>query len=271
MGTQNLEDSHLQTVALQVVSMVAAHPDMVREPSALLGIACRLPVRVLIASEHVLFREGLRLSLVQQEDMQVIGEAADGPQTLHMAEALQPDILLMDVQKPQAGEAEILSHLRARSPRTHILILASILDNAFIIEALQQGAMGYLLKTATQRDLVKAIHAIYAGELWVQRKVLTAVIEHMRQMIRALPGLPLELQETLTDRECEVVTWVMRGKTNKEIATQLAISEKTVKAHLRNIFPKLKVSRRAQLCGAPYLAPQRALGALRVSPCGPQS
>ena len=266
MGAQNLEDSYLQTVALQSASMVEAHPRMVKEPGALLGIACRFPVRVLIASEYALFREGLHLSLARQEDIQVIGEAADSSQTLRIAEALQPDILLLDVQKPQAGELEILSHLRARSPKTHVLILTSVLEDAFIARALQQGAMGYLLKTATQRDLVKAIHAIYAGELWVQRKVLTEILEYMRQMIRELSGLSLELQETLTDREREVVTWVMRGKTNKEIATQLAISEKTVKAHLRNIFPKLKVSRRAQLYSAPHPVPQLTLGALRVSP-----
>jgi DNA-binding NarL/FixJ family response regulator len=247
MGAQNFEDSYFQTVALQSASMVETHPSMAKESSALLGSACRLPVRVLIASEHGLFREGLCLSLAQQEDMLVIGEAADGPQTLRLAEALQPDILLLDVQQPQASELEILSPLRARSPGTHVLILAGVFEDAFIAKALQQGAMGYLLKTATQRDLVKAVHAIYAGELWVQRKVLTVVLEHMRQIIRELQGLPLEQQETLTDREREVVTWVMQGRTNKEIATQLAISEKTVKTHLRNIFPKLKVSRRAQL------------------------
>jgi DNA-binding NarL/FixJ family response regulator len=268
MGAQNQEDGHLQAVALpaaSIVSIVAAHTSMVRAPSALLGSACRFPVRVLIASEHALFREGLRLSLAQHEGMQVVGEAADGPQTLRLAEALQPDILLLDVQKPQAGELEILPHLRAESPRTHVLILAGVLEDAFIVEALQQGAMGYLLKTATQGDLVKAVHAVCAGELWVQRKVLTEVLEYMRQMIRELQCLPIEWQETLTDREREVVTWVMRGRTNKEIATQLAISEKTVKAHLRNIFPKLKVSRRAQLRSAPHPVPQLNLGALRVA------
>jgi DNA-binding NarL/FixJ family response regulator len=270
MGTQNLEDSHSQTVALQVVSMVATHPSMVREPSALFGIACQVPVRVLIASEYGLFREGLRLSLAQQEDMQVIGEAADGPQTLRIAEALQPDILLLDVQQPQAAELAIFSSLRARSPRTQVLILVGILDDAFIVQALQQGAMGYLLKTATPHDLVKAIHAIYAGELWGQRKVLTEVLEHMRQMIKELLGIPLELQEPLTDREREVVTWVMRGQTNKEIATQLSISEKTVKAHLRNIFPKLNVSRRAQLCGAPHPVLKLTPSALRASPSVPR-
>jgi DNA-binding NarL/FixJ family response regulator len=271
MRAQNLEASYAQTVALQSASLVEAHPSLAQAPSPLLGIACQSPVTVLIASEHALFREGLRLALGQQEDMQVIGEAADGPQTLRLAEALQPDILLLDVQQPQAGELEILAPLRARSPRTHVLILAGGLDEAFIVEALQQGAMGYLLKTATPRDLVKAIHAIHAGELWVQRRVLTEVLQHMRQMLREIQGLPAELQETLTDREREIVTWVIRGRTNKEIATQLAISEKTVKAHLRNIFPKLKVSRRAQLYGAPHPVPQLTLGAMRVSSAAPPS
>jgi DNA-binding NarL/FixJ family response regulator len=202
---------------------------------------------VVIAGDHTLFREGLSLFLAQQEDMQVIGEADDGPQALRMAEALQPDILLLDVQMPNAAGLEIIPNIRARSPRTNVLILSGVLDDTFIDQALQQGAMGYLLKTATQADLVKAIRTTHAGELWAQRKVLTQVLEHMRQRIRELQGLPLELRETLTDREREIVNGVMQGMLNKEIATQLGISEKTVKAHLRNIFRKLKVSRRAQL------------------------
>jgi DNA-binding NarL/FixJ family response regulator len=209
------------------------------------------PIRVLIAGDHTLFREGLSLFLAQQQDMQVIGEADDGPQALRMAEALQPDIVLLDVQMPQAGGLEILPNIRARSPRTNVLILSGVLEHAFIAEALLQGAIGYLLKTATHADLAKAIRTTHAGELWAQRKVLTQVLEHMRQQLRALQGPPLELQETLTDREREIVNWVMQGMLNKEIATQLGISEKTVKAHLRNIFRKLKVSRRAQLFRAP--------------------
>ena len=205
------------------------------------------PIRVLIAGDHALFREGLRLFLAQQEDMQVIGEAADGSQALRMAETLQPDILLLDVQMPKPGGLEILPNIRARSPRTNVLILSGVLEDAFIAEALQQGAMGYLLKTATHADLVKAIRTTHAGELWAQRKVLTQVLEHMRQEIRELRGPPSELRETLTDREREIVNEVMQGMLNKEIATQLGISEKTVKAHLRNIFRKLKISRRAQL------------------------
>jgi DNA-binding NarL/FixJ family response regulator len=212
------------------------------------------PIRVLIAGDYALFREGLRLFLAQQEDMQVIGEATDGSQALRMAEALQPDILLLDVQMPKVGGLEILPNIRARSPRTNVLILSGVLDDTFIAEALQHGAIGYLLKTATHADLVKAIRTTHAGELWAQRRVLTQVLEHMRQQmehmrqqIRELQGPPLELPETLTDREHEIVKWAMQGMLNKEIAMQLGISEKTIKAHLCNIFRKLKISRRAQL------------------------
>jgi DNA-binding NarL/FixJ family response regulator len=202
---------------------------------------------VVIAGDYPLFREGLSLFLARQEDMQVISEAVDSSQALRMAETLQPDILLLDIQMPNAGGLEILPSIRAMSPRTNVLILSGVLEDTFIAEALQQGAMGYLLKTATQTDLVKAIRTTHGGELWAQRKVLTQVLEHMRQQIRELQRLPVGLREALTDREREIVNWVMEGMLNKEIATQLSISEKTVKAHLRNIFRKLKVSRRAQL------------------------
>jgi DNA-binding NarL/FixJ family response regulator len=247
MGAQDLEDSYTQSVALPSAIPTEAHPSIGREPTAIIRIGCRLPIRVLIASHHNLVREGLRLSLAQQEGMQIIGTAADGPQILHMVETLQPDILLLYVQKPNACELVLLSNIRVRSPRTHVLILSDVLEDVFIAEALQQGAIGYLLKTASQRDLVKAIYTTYAEELRAQRKVLTEMLDRMCQKMRELHGLSLKVQETLTDREREITTWVMRGMTNKEIATQLNISEKTVKAHLRSIFQKLEISRRAQL------------------------
>jgi DNA-binding NarL/FixJ family response regulator len=148
---------------------------------------------------------------------------------------------------PNAGVMEIFHNIRSRSPRTNVLILSGVLDDTFIAGALQQGAMGYLLKTATPADLVKAIRTTHAGELWAQRKALTQVLEHMRQHSRERQGLPLEVREALTDRERKTVNWAMEGVLNEQIATQLGISEETVKAHLRNIFRKLKVRWRAQL------------------------
>jgi DNA-binding NarL/FixJ family response regulator len=208
-------------------------------------------ITVLIADGDGLVRQGLRLFLALQEDVQVIGEAASSPQALSLAEAFHPDILLLSVEMLKASGLEFLFELRAQSSRTKVLIFSSVIEDTFIIEALQHGAMGYLLKTATQHDLIKAIRVARAGEVWAQRRVLTAVLERMRSRISELERHPVGPGELLTDREREIVQWVMQGMTNKEIATRLRISEKTVKSHLHSIFGKLKVSRRVQLFRLP--------------------
>lgn len=204
-------------------------------------------IKVLIADDHALFREGLSLLLEQHPDIKVIGEAADGFQALQMAETLQPDILLLDVRMPGMGGIEVLSKIRLKSARTKVLILSGFLEDEFIVEALQNGAKGYLLKTLSHGEIAKAIRATHAGEFWAERKVLSHVFEILLQQVNA-HQLPLsEMRANLTDREQEIVSWVMQGMTNKEIAAQLGISEKTVKTHLGNIFSKLKISRRLQL------------------------
>jgi DNA-binding NarL/FixJ family response regulator len=204
-------------------------------------------IKVLIADDHAIFREGLSLLLEQQPDIKVIGEAADGFQALHMAEALQPDIMLLDIRMPGMGGLEVLSKIRLKSARTKVLILSGFLEEDLIVEALQNGAKGYLLKTLGHQEIAKAIRATHAGEFWAERKVLSHVFETLLQKIHA-QQLPLSrMRANLTDREQEIVNWVMQGMTNKEIATKLGISEKTVKTHLGNIFSKLKISRRLQL------------------------
>jgi two-component system, NarL family, response regulator LiaR len=213
------------------------------------------PITVVIADAHVLFRQGLGRLLAQQEDIQVIGEAADGLQLLRRAEALQPDLLLLDVQIPKMGGLEVLANIRTRSPRTKILILADFFAEEFIIRALQHGAQGCLLKTARPAELVRAICTTHSGELWVPRKLLTQLLEHWRQRTDEPQGALSALREALSDREQEVVLWAVQGLTNKEIATRLGISAKTVKTHLQNIFRKLQVSRRGQLLRASLPAP----------------
>jgi DNA-binding NarL/FixJ family response regulator len=205
------------------------------------------PITVLIAVEPALLRAGLRLILAPHEDLQVVGEAADGPQGLNLVEALHPDILLLDLQLPEGGGLALLPQLHARSPRTGILLLSKLLDDAVIAEALRQGAKGYVPKTATPAELLKAIRTTYAGELWVRRALLTQVVEQLRHQVQAQQG-PLVLRpETLTAREHEIVRGVQQGLTNKEIAAHLGISAKTVKTHLHVIFRKLQVRRRVQL------------------------
>jgi len=205
------------------------------------------PITVLVADDHTLFREGLVMLLSLQDDIRVVGEAEDGLQTLSMAEALQPDILLLDVRMPKLGGLEVLKQMRVKRSRTRTLILSGFFEDELITDAFQHGAKGYLLKTAKQEDLIKAIQTTHAGELWAERKVLTQVVESMLQSMEGLKAPLSALRENLTKREHEVAKWVMQGMTNKEIASQLGISERTVKAHLCNIFSKLKVSRRLQL------------------------
>ena len=205
------------------------------------------PITVLVADDHALFREGLVMLLSLQDDIRVVGEAEDGLQALSMAEALQPDILLLDVRMPKLSGLEVLKQMRVKSPRTRTLILSGFFEGKLITDAFQHGAKGYVLKIARQVELIKAIQTTHAGELWAERKVLTQVVESILQNMEGLKTPLSALQENLTEREHEVAKWVKQGMTNKEIASQLGISESTVKTHLCNIFSKLKVSRRLQL------------------------
>ena len=204
-------------------------------------------ITVIVADDHALFREGLIMLLSQHNDIKVVGEAADGLQAMGLVEALQPDILLLDIRLPKLSGLEVLAKIRLKSPRTRTLILSGFFEDEHITEAFQHGAKGYLVKVATHQDLVKAIRTTHAGELWAERKVLSQVVDSLLQRMEGLNTPLSALRETLTEREQEVVKWVIQGMMNKEIAAQLGISEKTVKAHLSNIFSKLKVSRRLQL------------------------
>ncbi|HWQ69107.1 MAG TPA: response regulator transcription factor [Patescibacteria group bacterium] len=205
------------------------------------------PILVLITGDHLLFLEGLRLLLGQQHDIQIVGEAADSLQAISMAEALQPDILLLDAQLPGLGSLEALSRIRKKSPETDVLILSGSPEDGLISDALQLGAKGYLSKSLGSKDVLRALRAIHAGEIWAERKVLAEMLEKLRKKTQEVdPSLP-EMQVTLTERQREIVRWVIQGMTNKEIADRLGISDKTVKTHLSNIFSKLKISRRLQL------------------------
>ena len=205
------------------------------------------PITVLIADDHTLFREGLRVLLAQEPAISVVGEAADGLQAISLAEALQPNILLLDIRMPGLGGLDALPQIRKKSPETKVLILSGFSEDEFVVKALQLGAKGYLSKSLTHTDLVKAIRATYAGEIWAERKALTEVLESLCQKTQEMSWPLSEMQEALTDREQEIVRWVIQGMTNKEIAARLGISDKTVKSHLSNIFSKLKISRRLQL------------------------
>jgi len=225
------------------------------------------PITVLIADAHALLRQRLSRSLAQ-EDIRVVGEAANGRQVLSGVEALHPHILLLDVWMPKLGGLAGLPKIRAKSPRTKTLFLTDFFEEEFIARALQRGAQGCLLKTAPATELVMAVRTTHAGELWAPRQLLSRVVENFRQRIDELQRPLSRMREVLTDREQEVVAWAVQGMTNKEIAAQLGVSAKTVKTHLQNVFRKLKVSRRVQLSP---LSPSLASSAPRAAPQRPPS
>lgn len=213
------------------------------------------PITVLIAETHAPFRQRLCRSLARQAGIQVVGEAADGRQVLRGVETLHPDVLLLDMQLVQVGEMEEFAHLRARSPTTKILILADVFEEEAIARAVLHGAQGHLLKTVRPAELIKAIRATQSGELWVSRKLLTRLLENLRQKPNDLRASLSAMRERLTEREQEIVIWVVQGMTNNEIAVQLGISATTVKKHLQNVFRKLQVRRRSQLLRVCFPAP----------------
>jgi two-component system nitrate/nitrite response regulator NarL len=226
------------------------------------------PITVLIADAHALLRQRLRKSLAQ-EDIRVVGEAADGRQVLSGVEALHLYILLLDVRMPKLGGRAGLPKIRAKSPRTKTLFLTDFFEGEFIVRALQRGARGCLLKTAPPTELVKAVRTTHAGELWAPRQLLSRVVESFRQSIDELQGPLSRMRKVLTGREQEVAACAVQGMTNKEIAAQLGISAKTVKTHLQNVFRKLKVSRRVQLSVlSPYLASAAPHAASQRPPSG---
>jgi DNA-binding NarL/FixJ family response regulator len=223
-------------------------------------------ITVFIADTQAPLRRWLSRSLAQHDDIQVVGRAAEGRQVLRRVERLQPDIVLLDLQMPDMDGLEVCARIRAKSPRTKILILADILDENFIVRALQNGVHGCMHKAALPTELVKAVRTIYAGELWAGRTLLTRVVEESRQSLDRLQGSLSVIREVLSEREQDVVIWAAQGMTNKEIATQLGISAKTVKTHLQNVFRKLRVRRRVQLSA---FSPHLGVASSRAAPVPP--
>ena len=206
-----------------------------------------IPITVMIAEDDTMLRESLAILLTQEEDIQVVGSAADGAQAIRLAEALQPDILLLDIRMPGLSGLVALPKIHAKSPQTKVLILSGLSGEETVAQALLYGAKGYITKAGTPLELVRAIRAVHSEEIWADRRVVAQALESLLGKVNRLHGAADEGAERLTDREREVLRWGAKGLTNKEIASQLGISEKTVKTHLSHIFAKLKVTRRVQL------------------------
>ena len=212
-------------------------------------------IRTLIADDHLVVREGLQLILGMEEDLEVVGEAENGQTAVRLAAELQPDVVLMDLRMPGMGGLEAIEQILAQWPDMAIVILTTYNEDDLMIRGLQTGARGFLLKDTGRETLFHTIRAAARGETLLQPEVMLRVLARTGQTAEADAPLPAE-QDLLTDRELQVLTAVARGDRSKEIALQLGITERTIKAHLTNIYNKLGVDSRA---AAVSVAMQRSL------------
>ena len=208
-----------------------------------------MPIRILIADDHALLRQGIRNFLSLESDFEIIGEAADGEETIRRASELRPDILLLDINMPKGNGIEVATRLRETHPEIRILALTIHDDENYMMKMIQSGAAGYLLKDVEPSVMVQAIRRIYAGESFVEPSLTKKLFHGITNREELRPSLPvhgpLEV-DRLSAREIEVLQLIGRGMSNAEIARELFLSEKTVKNHLTNIFRKIRVTDRTQ-------------------------
>lgn len=203
-------------------------------------------IRVLIADDHPIFRDGLRRLLEDEGGFEVVGEAADGAQAVSLAQALHPDVLLLDMVMPRVSGLEALRELAAAGEPPRVLLLTAEIDGAQFLEALSLGARGVVLKESATQLLFKAIRTVFEGQYWVGRDAVTDIVRHIREQASLVRPRPVPA-DRLTQREREIVAGVAVGESNREVAQRLRLSEDTVKHHLTSIFDKVGVSKRAEL------------------------
>jgi two-component system response regulator NreC len=197
-------------------------------------------IRILLADDHALVRQGFRMILSAQPDMQIVGEAGNGREAVELGEKLQPDLVIMDVTMPELNGVEATRRLAAVAPRARVLALSMHKDSVYVREILRAGARGYLLKDSVDADLLAAVRAIAKGEGYLSPAVSDAVLTDYRRHVTE----PLDL---LTSREREVLQMIAEGKTNKEIATSLNLSVYTVEAHRGRVMEKLNLHSTSEL------------------------
>jgi NarL family two-component system response regulator LiaR len=198
-------------------------------------------VRVLIADDHAVVREGLRTLIGSEEGLLLVGEARDGVEAVSQARGLQPDVILMDLVMPRRSGIEAIREIKEAVPEARILVLTSYGEKDKIFPAIKAGALGYLLKDSSPAQLLQAIHDVHAGKAPLQPSIALKVIGEIQEPSDAAPP-----EHSLTEREVTVLRLVARGLTNQEIADELVISEWTVRTHVSNILEKLHVANRTQ-------------------------
>jgi NarL family two-component system response regulator YdfI len=210
-------------------------------------------IKILIADDHLIIRQGLRLILETEDDFEIAGEASDGVEALKLCHTQKPDVVLMDLRMPNMDGLTAIEKLRLEQPGIAVVILTTFNEDELMLRGLQAGARGYLLKDTDRSTLFNTIRAAARGETLLKPEIMARVLARTNQPVTESKS---NEPASLTDRELEVLKSVARGERSKEIAVQLGISERTVKAHLASIYNKLGVDSRA---AAIAVAAQRGL------------
>ena len=200
-----------------------------------------LSIRVLIADDHAVVREGLRTLINTEPGMSVIGEAQDGSEAIRQCVALQPDVLLLDMVMPHKSGLEVIDEVRQEIPQARILVLTSFASDDVVFPAIKSGALGYLLKNSSPQRLLQAIRDVYQGEPSMSPAIAKKLMLEMQRPSKLPPT-----EDPLTAREVEVLRLLAQGLTNQEIAAELVIGEGTVRTHVSNILSKLHLANRTQ-------------------------
>ena len=196
-------------------------------------------IRIFIADDHAIVREGLRSLLATEPSLELVGEANDGLQAVSKVRALKPDVILLDMVMPHMDGLEAIVEIRKNWPEAKIMMLTSFSDEEKVFSAIRNGALGYLLKESSPQDLLQAIHSVARGEGFLSPSIASKVMREINQPLKLPPT-----KDPLTEREVEILQLVAQGLTNDEIAEKLVVSEKTVRTHVSHILAKLQLANR---------------------------
>jgi len=198
-------------------------------------------IRILIADDHAIVREGLRWLIDTESGMELVGEAANGVEAVLQARSLEPDVILLDLVMPHKDGIEAIAEIKQENPDARILVLTSFAEDEKVFPAIKAGALGYLLKDSSPQELLKAIREVYRGESSLHPAIARKLIGELSR-----PSDLPATEEPLTEREVEVLSLVARGLSNQEIAERLVVGERTVRTHVSNILGKLHLANRTQ-------------------------
>lgn len=198
-------------------------------------------IRILIVDDHAIVREGQRALIDTEQGMSVAGEGKDGFEAVELAHALQPDVILLDLQMPRKDGIEAIKEIKAENSEARILVLTSFAEDERVYSAIKAGAMGYLLKDSSPQEILTAIRQVYQGEMPMHPSIANKLMRELQRTSRLPPT-----EDPLTAREVEILKLVAKGLPNQEIADMLVISERTVRTHVTNILSKLHLANRTQ-------------------------